>query len=105
MGVGITTLAVAHGLPVTLVDVDATKLASAAGRVRGQLRMAALMGGAPADRVAAIEVTTSLDDLVGVTAGIEAGPEIARLEGEGGARGTGGGRAGGPRGGPTPPRP
>jgi methoxymalonate biosynthesis protein len=80
MGVGITTLAVAHGLPVTLVDVDATKLASAAGRVKGQLRMAALMGGAPTDRVAAIEVTTSVDDLAGVSAVIEAVTELPELK-------------------------
>ncbi|HEX6357942.1 3-hydroxyacyl-CoA dehydrogenase family protein [Actinophytocola sp.] len=80
MGVAITTLAIANGLPVTLVDVDETKLATAPGRVRKQLRMAALMGSAPKGRVAAIEVTTSVYDLVGVTAVIEAVTELPELK-------------------------
>jgi methoxymalonate biosynthesis protein len=80
MGVAITTLAIAHGLPVTLVDVDESKLATAPDRVRKQLRTAALMGSAPQGRVAAIEVTTSVEDLAGVTAVIEAVTELPELK-------------------------
>jgi methoxymalonate biosynthesis protein len=72
MGVGIATLATAHGLPVVLVDVDEAKLRTAPDRVATQLRMARLMGSAAKGSAAAIEVTTSIDDLADATAVIEA---------------------------------
>lgn len=80
MGVGIATLATAHGLPVVLVDVDDTKLLTAPDRVRKQLRMARLMGNAPKADAAAVEVTTSVGDLADATAVIEAVTELPELK-------------------------
>ncbi|MGV4891336.1 3-hydroxyacyl-CoA dehydrogenase family protein [Streptomyces viridosporus] len=50
MGVGITTLLAAHGLPVRLVDTAPEKLTQAPGRIRQELRMAQLMGALPPGR-------------------------------------------------------
>lgn len=58
MGVGITTLALGHGLPVVLVDTDADKLSSAQERIQHELRLARLMGAFPGDSVDA-ELTPS----------------------------------------------
>ncbi len=80
MGVGIATLATAHGLPVVLVDVDEAKLRTAPDRVAKQLRMAQLMGSAAKGITAAIEVTTSIDDLADATAVIEAVTELPELK-------------------------
>ncbi|MGW5749113.1 3-hydroxyacyl-CoA dehydrogenase family protein [Amycolatopsis sp. NPDC003861] len=49
MGTAIATLAVGHGLPVTVVDVDPARLAAVEADVRGQLRLAQLMGKLPGD--------------------------------------------------------
>ncbi|MET9000717.1 3-hydroxyacyl-CoA dehydrogenase family protein [Amycolatopsis sp. Hca4] len=56
MGTAITTLAAGHGLPVTVVDVDPARLAAVEADVRGQLRLAQLMGKLPGD-VTAGEIT------------------------------------------------
>ncbi|EXG82134.1 3-hydroxyacyl-CoA dehydrogenase family protein [Cryptosporangium arvum] len=58
MGTGITTLALAHGIPVTLIDVSDEVLADARDRVRQQLRHAQLMGAVPG---AVAALTTSTD--------------------------------------------
>ena len=47
MGTGIATLAVGHGVPVTLIDVDEAILATARTTVAHQLRLARLMGSLP----------------------------------------------------------
>ena len=47
MGVGITALALGHGLPVHLVDIDRAGLARARDRVAGELRLAQLLGALP----------------------------------------------------------
>lgn len=73
MGTGITTLALGHGLPVTLVDVDEAALERARARTEHQSRMAALMGALP-EGVAPGELrtTTSTASLGESTAVIEA---------------------------------
>lgn len=47
MGIGIATLVVGRGLPVTLVDVDQARLDKASERVRDELRLAYMMGSLP----------------------------------------------------------
>lgn len=63
MGTGITTLALAHGVPVTLVDVDGPVLDRAETTIALNLRTATLLGGAPPDTPTGPLVTsTSLAD-------------------------------------------
>ncbi|WP_262391863.1 3-hydroxyacyl-CoA dehydrogenase family protein [Nocardiopsis sp. CNR-923] len=47
MGAGITSLALVHGVPVTLVDVDEVALEGARARIDHQTRVAHLMGAVP----------------------------------------------------------
>ncbi|MFF4732271.1 3-hydroxyacyl-CoA dehydrogenase family protein [Streptomyces mirabilis] len=47
MGIGIATLLVGRGMPVTLVDVDQARRDTARRRVRDELRLAHLMGALP----------------------------------------------------------
>ncbi|MGV9362478.1 3-hydroxyacyl-CoA dehydrogenase family protein [Amycolatopsis sp. NPDC003731] len=56
MGTAIATLAAGHGLPVTVVDVDPARLEAVEADIRGQLRLAQLMGKLPTD-VAAGAIT------------------------------------------------
>jgi methoxymalonate biosynthesis protein len=73
MGTGIATLALAHGLPVVLVDVDPAALERAAGGVTRQLRLARMLGHLPApDRGGTLHTTTSLHAAVGGSAVVEA---------------------------------
>jgi methoxymalonate biosynthesis protein len=58
MGVGITALALGHGVPVLLVDVDPDRLAAAPGAIRGHLRQAQLLRVLP-EGVPTGELTTS----------------------------------------------
>ncbi|QXE38833.1 3-hydroxyacyl-CoA dehydrogenase family protein [Streptomyces sp. GMY02] len=60
MGVGITTLALAHGVPVTLVDTAADVLPVARDRIRQGLRMAQLKGALP-EGVTPGELTEAAD--------------------------------------------
>ncbi|MEU2210523.1 3-hydroxyacyl-CoA dehydrogenase family protein [Streptomyces hygroscopicus] len=50
MGLGITSLAVGHGVPVTVVEVDQAKADRTPVAVAERLRMAQLMGALPAGR-------------------------------------------------------
>ncbi|MBF6059299.1 3-hydroxyacyl-CoA dehydrogenase family protein [Nocardia terpenica] len=76
MGVGIATLALVHGLPVVLVDVDDTRLADARTRIAAELRMAELMGRLADDAAAGpLRTTTALADLAAATVVIEAATE------------------------------
>lgn len=47
MGAGIAALAVAHGLPVTLVDIDERALRRAEGEIRGHVLIGRLLGALP----------------------------------------------------------
>ncbi|WP_405639108.1 3-hydroxyacyl-CoA dehydrogenase family protein [Streptomyces uncialis] len=78
MGVGITVLALGHGLPVHLVDVDRELLDRAGDRIDGELRLAELMGALPPGISPGELVTgTSLKAAAGATAVIEAVTENA----------------------------
>ncbi|WP_285640916.1 3-hydroxyacyl-CoA dehydrogenase family protein [Lentzea sp. NBRC 102530] len=73
MGVGITTLAVGNGLRVVLLDNDQAALDKARHTVEFQLRHARMMGALPVDGVAGeVVTTTSMDELSGVDAVVEA---------------------------------
>jgi methoxymalonate biosynthesis protein len=78
MGTGIATLAIAHGIPVTLVDVEPAVLERARVSVDRQLRHAQLLDATP-DGVAPGELTltTSVAECVGSLAVIEAISEHA----------------------------
>jgi methoxymalonate biosynthesis protein len=81
MGASIATLAVGHGIPVTLIDVDQEKLDSAGVRIPQELRMARLVGALPDDLPVAELVTSgSISDTAGSTAVIEAITEVAELK-------------------------
>ena len=81
MGAGIATLAVGHGLPVTLLDVSADILDQAAANIRNQLRLAQLTGKLPRDRAAGeVVTTTAMPDIAGATVVIEAVTERADVK-------------------------
>jgi methoxymalonate biosynthesis protein len=81
MGTGIATLALGHGFPVVLVDVDEATLETARGRIRHQLRHAQLMGALPADREQGeLTTTVALAEVVEATAVIEAVTESAETK-------------------------
>ncbi|GAB2489788.1 3-hydroxyacyl-CoA dehydrogenase family protein [Nocardiopsis aegyptia] len=73
MGAGITSLALMHGVPVTLVDVDQDVLDRARTRIDHQTRVAQLMGEAP-DGVGpgTLTTATSPDAVADATVVIEA---------------------------------
>ncbi|MEV7046523.1 3-hydroxyacyl-CoA dehydrogenase family protein [Amycolatopsis sp. NPDC051061] len=73
MGLGITSLAVGHGVPVVLVESNSGNAAKAKAAVAGQLRMAQLMGALPADRErGAVTVTGTLAEVAAAGVVIEA---------------------------------
>ncbi|MFL6111147.1 MAG: 3-hydroxyacyl-CoA dehydrogenase family protein [Catenulispora sp.] len=83
MGTGIATLAVGHGVPVTLIDVDEQILAEARTTVAQQLRLARLMGGLPRDGAEgelATAVRPADADAAAVTTVIESVTEQTRLK-------------------------
>ncbi|GAA4473730.1 3-hydroxyacyl-CoA dehydrogenase family protein [Phytohabitans houttuyneae] len=81
MGVGIGTLLVGHGVPVTLIEVDRERAARARTGIAGQLRHAQLMGVLPPDRPAGDLATgVSVTDAAGSTVVIEAVTEDSGLK-------------------------
>ncbi|WP_141576714.1 3-hydroxyacyl-CoA dehydrogenase family protein [Actinomadura sp. WMMA1423] len=78
MGSGIAALALGHGVPVTLVEVDAARLAAASAAVRTKVRHAQLMDALPEGRSPA-ELTgaTEIPAPAAATAVIEAVTENA----------------------------
>jgi len=81
MGVSITTLALGHGLPVLLIDVDATKLDQAHIDIAKQLRLAQLMGARSAEEsIGELVTSTSVHDATEATAVIEAITEVVELK-------------------------
>ncbi|MGH3930720.1 MAG: 3-hydroxyacyl-CoA dehydrogenase family protein [Pseudonocardiaceae bacterium] len=81
MGVGIATLAVGHGLPVVLIDIDEDKLATAPGKVAQQLRMTQLIGGLPrAAPAGELRTATSVDAVAQAGAVVEAVTELPELK-------------------------
>jgi methoxymalonate biosynthesis protein len=81
MGVGITALALGHGLPVHLVDLDDDRLERARGLIADELRLAQLMGALPPGTPEGELATgTSLEPVSRATAVIEAVTENAELK-------------------------
>jgi methoxymalonate biosynthesis protein len=77
MGTNIATLAIGHGIPVTLVDVNEDILAQARRTVTQKLRHAQLMSVLPPDRPRGeFATSTSPDDAAGAIAVIEAVSEL-----------------------------
>jgi methoxymalonate biosynthesis protein len=81
MGTNIATLAIGHGMPVVLIDIDQDVIDAARGKVANQLRHAQLMGALPEGRPAG-ELTTglSVQDAADATAVIEAITEVPALK-------------------------
>jgi methoxymalonate biosynthesis protein len=81
MGTGIATLALGHGLPVVLVDVDDETLETARSRIHQQLRHAQLLGALPAGRnQGELTTTVSIADVADATAVVEAVVESAETK-------------------------
>ncbi|MCN9244088.1 3-hydroxyacyl-CoA dehydrogenase family protein [Streptomyces sp. RY43-2] len=81
MGVGITALALAQGLPVLLIDIDGAQLDRARRRIDDELRMAQLMGRIPAERILGeLATATSPEGVAEATAVIEAITENTELK-------------------------
>jgi methoxymalonate biosynthesis protein len=77
MGAGISTLALAHGVPVTLVDVTPEILERARGRVEHELRLASLMGAVADVPAGLLTTSTSVEAAAGASVVIEAVTESA----------------------------
>jgi methoxymalonate biosynthesis protein len=82
MGTNITTLAVGHGVPVTLVDVSDEVLARARKTINQKLRHAQLMGTLPDRPRGELTTGTSLDDVAEATTVIEAVTELPGTKAE-----------------------
>jgi methoxymalonate biosynthesis protein len=81
MGTGIATLAVAHGVPTMLLDIDEARLARAAAEVPQQLRFGRMVGGLPREGDQGDLVTTrTVAELAGATAVVECVTERADLK-------------------------
>ncbi len=81
MGVGITVLALGHGLPVHLVDIDRERLDRAGELIDGELRLAELMGALPAGTApGTLNTGTALKAVGSSTAVIEAVTENAAVK-------------------------
>jgi methoxymalonate biosynthesis protein len=76
MGTNITTLAVGHGVPVVLVDVNEDVLKQARTTIRQKLRHAQLMGVLPDRAHGELVTSVSLDDVADATTVIEAVTEL-----------------------------
>jgi methoxymalonate biosynthesis protein len=82
MGTNITALAVGHGVPVILVDVDEAVLSAARATIGQKLRHAQLMGALPDRPHGELVTSVSLGDVADVTAVIEAVTELPAIKAE-----------------------
>jgi methoxymalonate biosynthesis protein len=81
MGVGITALALGHGLPVILVDVDGSALRKAATAVPQRLRQGQLLGKLPrGGTVSQLMTSTSLREAAGAIVVVEAVVEVPSVK-------------------------
>ncbi|MFJ1707690.1 3-hydroxyacyl-CoA dehydrogenase family protein [Kitasatospora sp. NPDC088346] len=81
MGTGISTLALGHGVAVTLVDTDPDQLVRARAGIADGLRLAQLMGRLPAGtEPGGLHTTGSAQAVAGASAVIEAVTEDAALK-------------------------
>lgn len=76
MGTNISTLAVGHGVPVVLVDLNEEVLAKARKTISQKLRHAQLMGSLPGVPPGDLVTSVSLDDVADATTVIEAVIEV-----------------------------
>jgi methoxymalonate biosynthesis protein len=81
MGTGIATMALGHGVPVTLIDVDETLLQRARVSIAAQLRHGQLLGSFPDEQTEGeLSTSLSLDEVAGASVVIEAILEDAALK-------------------------
>ncbi|MES9521928.1 3-hydroxyacyl-CoA dehydrogenase family protein [Streptomyces capoamus] len=81
MGVGIAALALGHGVPVVLVDVDPDALTRAAEAVPLRIRQGQLLGKLPREAtVPQLVTTTSLDEVREATVVVEAVVEVPAVK-------------------------
>ncbi|WP_189980184.1 3-hydroxyacyl-CoA dehydrogenase family protein [Streptomyces capoamus] len=81
MGVGIAALALGHGVPVVLVDVDPDALTRAAEAVPLRIRQGQLLGKLPREAtVPQLVTTTSLDEVRQATVVVEAVVEVPAVK-------------------------
>lgn len=81
MGTNISTLALGHGVPVVLVDVDETVLEQARSTVKQKLRHAQLLGKLPEGRKpGTLTTTVNLVDIAEATTVVEAVVEIPEVK-------------------------
>jgi methoxymalonate biosynthesis protein len=81
MGTNISTLAIGHGVPVVLVDVDEAVLEQAKATIKQKLRHAQLLGVLPAGRTPGkLTTTVNLVDIADATTVIEAVVEIPEVK-------------------------
>ncbi|MGN2638089.1 3-hydroxyacyl-CoA dehydrogenase family protein [Nocardia takedensis] len=81
MGSGITTLAVGHGIPVHLIDLDPAALERARTTVKKQLRHAQMMSALPADvEFGELTTATSTEGRIDSAAAVEAITEDVDLK-------------------------
>lgn len=77
MGVGISTLAIAHGVPVTLVEVSPDRLERAPARVAHELRLAGLMAATPDGPPGVLSTAGTVEAAAGASIVVEAITESA----------------------------
>lgn len=80
MGTNIATLALGHGVPVVLVEVSGTAVSRARETIAQKLRHAQLLGSLPDVPQGELTTTTSLQDVAGARAVIEAVPEVTETK-------------------------
>ncbi|MFC8722863.1 3-hydroxyacyl-CoA dehydrogenase family protein [Kitasatospora sp. NPDC057198] len=83
MGTNISALALGHGVPVVLVDLDEDVLATARKTIRQKLRHAQLMGVLPEGRPqGTLTTSVSLDAIADATTVVEAVTEVDKVKRE-----------------------
>ncbi|MDA3647913.1 3-hydroxyacyl-CoA dehydrogenase family protein [Saccharopolyspora indica] len=80
MGTGIATLAIGHGVPVRLIDVDRPTLDRARSSIAAQLRHARLLTALPEHDEGELVTTTTIAEAAGSTAVIEAVTEAPKIK-------------------------
>ncbi|MFK0247943.1 3-hydroxyacyl-CoA dehydrogenase family protein [Amycolatopsis azurea] len=80
MGTNISTLALGHGVPVVLVDIDESVLDTAKATIAQKTRHAQLMGVLPDRPAAELTTSTSLSSIADATTVVEAVTEVAEVK-------------------------
>ncbi|WP_409464959.1 3-hydroxyacyl-CoA dehydrogenase family protein [Amycolatopsis sp. GA6-003] len=80
MGTNISTLALGHGVPVVLVDLDESVLDTAKAAIAQKTRHAQLMGVLPDRPAGELATSTSLSSIADATTVVEAVTEVAEVK-------------------------